>query len=127
MMFWLLQIVYKVIIKNKIILLSVIIVFFFQICYLDCSFRRFPQSASFHPAVCAERGIFGLGNPQADYRAISWIKKKQSDFSKIVVYGKGITGLNTVGRLLNYGIQSSRIIYISRDNLTSYFEEEPQV
>jgi len=89
----------------------------------DLSFRKFPSTYSLHPTLCAERGIFGLGNPKADYIAVKWLKAQPRN-PQIVVYGSVFQGLNAVGRLLKYGIDPSLITIVLITKLAKAFDGE---
>ena len=61
------------------------------------------------PQLCANRGIFGIGNPKADDAALKWIRGHSG---QIVVAGSGIDAYSTIGRLLKFGINPDRLHFV---------------
>mmetsp|Transcript_25436 Transcript_25436/g.42865 ORF Transcript_25436/g.42865 Transcript_25436/m.42865 type:complete len:1363 (+) Transcript_25436:41-4129(+) len=97
----------------------------------DMSIRKFPATAQLHPTVCAERGVFCMGNYAIDKMALNFIEqqlvscrnKNKSDV--IVVAGNGTQALCVLGRLEVYGVDPSRIVWVrTRDTATSEVEHD---
>ena len=75
----------------------------------DVSTKRFPTTAGTHPAQCAFRGMFGLGDPASDLAALEWVRRQNPDRLPIVVYGDNFETLGAIGSLLEQGVDPSRI------------------
>jgi hypothetical protein len=76
-----------------------------------------------------DRGIFGLGNPRADGRALQWVLRHISSDSAttnanasahsgnsvdplVIVYGSGLDALAALGGLLRYSVPASAIVLV---------------
>ena len=78
----------------------------------DCSTKKFPTTAGTHPAHCALRGMFGLGDAASDAAALAWVRRQPSDRLQIVVYGHDLEAIGAVGILLAKGVDPSRITLV---------------
>lgn len=59
-------------------------------------------------------GVFGLGNPCADYAALQYVKKRYSGRTEdVVVNGAGIEMFAAVAKLIKCGIAPSRITVVT--------------
>ena len=73
-----------------------------------------------NPRLCAEIGIFTLGCYEIENSALRWIRRqKRSETgvlnNDIIIYGAGIEAVTVLGKLLEYGVESSRIICVVPD------------
>ena len=59
-----------------------------------------------HISRCEASGIFGLGDAYTDAVALEWVNSLHSDKAKwpIVVSGKGLDAIGTVGMLIKNGV-----------------------
>jgi hypothetical protein len=77
------------------------------------SYKQFPQTKSLHPHDLRKRGVFCLGNYLADELAYAHlVSQDESPNNQIVVYGEGIRALNLIGRLEEYGVNLSRVVWV---------------
>lgn len=91
---------------------------------LDISYKQFPSTKSYHPIELRKRGIFALGNHHADEFAYNHLIQQgenptnTSKSNKIIVYGNGMRALCLLGRLEEYGVDLTRVVWIlSNDNV----------
>ena len=100
--------------ENKAIVISDEIISEFDVLVIasgtrDCSTKKFPSTAGIHPAHCALRGMFGLGDTVSDTAALAWVKRQSRDRQQVVVFGDGIDCFGAVGALLQQGVEAYRI------------------
>lgn len=71
--------------------------------------------SGYHPVVNMERGIFGLGNQAVDAMAVDWVLNGMGGTTddRIVVHGGSENSLAVLGYLLNQGVTSDRIVWVS--------------
>ena len=106
----------------------------------DNTVKTFPASKGLHPTLLMDRGIFGLGNPSADERALKWVFKhclgvaadgaavpvsptrRGSDRSQqpyegggVVIYGHGIDVLVAAGALMKHAVPAVMITVVMPD------------
>ena len=85
--------------------------------------------SNLHPSVCAERGVFCLGNFAVDRMALNFIQQQMdtnrhsNQCDTIIVAGGGSQALCVLGRLEAYGVNPNRLIWIKTRN-TDYSEIE---
>lgn len=84
----------------------------------DCSTKRFPSTANMHPQLCANRGMFGLGNSKSDENAMKWIRSRSGS---IALSGSGIAAYNAAGRLIQFGVNPERIHLLIKDKILPEF------
>jgi hypothetical protein len=97
----------------------------------DNTVKTFPATKGMHPTLLMDRGIFGIGNPHADERALRWVLKHclgvrsdavpsspsrrgEAAFSStaengVVVYGSAIDVLVAAGALMQHAVPASLI------------------
>jgi hypothetical protein len=84
----------------------------------DVSYKQFPQTKSLHPHDLRKRGVFCLGNHIADELAYAHlVSQEENPNNKIVIYGDGIRALNLIGRLEEYGVNLSRVVWVVSDDI----------
>jgi hypothetical protein len=75
-----------------------------------------PALSRTHPARCADLGVFSLGNPAVDTKALRYIQHPYaSRADDIVVSGSGLPVFAAVARLLKYGVSPTRITVVVRE------------
>jgi hypothetical protein len=75
-----------------------------------------PALSRTHPARCADLGVFSLGNPAVDTKALRYIQHRYaSRADDIVVSGSGLPVFAAVARLLKYGVSPTRITVVVRE------------
>jgi hypothetical protein len=75
-----------------------------------------PSLSRTHPARCADIGVFSLGNPAADAKALRYVKQRYSSRSDdVVVSGSGLAVFAAVARLLRFGLSPTRITVVVRE------------
>jgi hypothetical protein len=63
-----------------------------------------------HPSRCADSGIFSLGSPSLDRRAMEYIMKRYPvRTDDVIISGTGIAAYAAISSLINMGIASNRI------------------
>lgn len=68
-----------------------------------------------HPSRCADSGIFSLGSPSLDRRAMEYIMKRYPvRTDDVIISGTGIAALAAISSLINMGIASNRITLLVR-------------
>ena len=89
----------------------------------DITMRKFPATQHLHPTVCAERGVFCLGNPTVDLLALNFVQQQKhhnrtrNGSDTIIVSGDGMKALCVLGRLEAQGVDPGRIVWIrTRDS-----------
>ena len=86
----------------------------------DTTVKSFPSTKGMHPSTCAQRGIFGLGNPHADETALRWVLQQSLTDSSaegnastagggVVVFGSGTDALAAIGGLIKNNVPSAKI------------------
>jgi hypothetical protein len=95
----------------------------------DNTVRTFPATKGMHPSYLMDRGLFGLGNPRADKRALQWVMRHipadgimadaiasapsgDSSGSVVVVYGSGLDALAALGGLRRHSVTASSIVLV---------------
>ena len=110
----------------------------------DNTVKTFPSTKGMHPTLLMDRGIFGLGNPYSDERALRWVLKhclgaattdtglggsspvspqgrnavSQSSpvgSGGVVVYGSGIEVLVAAGGLMKHAVPAAMITIVMPD------------
>lgn len=76
-----------------------------------------PSLSRTHPARCADIGVFSLGNPQVDAKALRYIQHRYPGRSDdVVVSGSGLAVFAAVARLLKFGVAPMRITVVVKDD-----------
>ena len=80
-----------------------------------------------HPSRCADIGVFSLGNPAADIKALRYIQQRGTSHTQdVIVSGSGLAVFTAVARLLKFGIEPTRITVAVREeegNITGLTEK----
>lgn len=84
----------------------------------------FPSTAKLHPSKGYNRGIFGVGNPCIDEKAVTWIKNSVEPDSVIVIYGAIYDAVNVVGKLTKLGIPNFRLKIVTTSSVVEGFGHE---
>lgn len=81
------------------------------ICYvIDGGIKAIPSLRQMHPSRCADSGIFSLGSPSLDRRAMEYIMKRYPvRTDDVIISGTGIAAYAAISSLINMGIASNRI------------------
>lgn len=93
----------------------------------DNTTKNLPRLTGLHPVQCAEKGIFGMGNPQMDEAALEFITQRgtlSADSELIVVYGTGWKALCILGMLELHEVKRSRIVWVTSEARISDVENE---
>lgn len=93
----------------------------------DSTIKRMPSLAKVHPLTAATKGVFSIGNKTMDGRALDWVKAHNG---RIVIYGTALSILSAAGRIVEEGVEASRLclvfpdfeISLGHDTVNEFFE-----
>lgn len=89
---------------------------------IDSSASKFPSTTGVHPLLCANTGIFGLGNHVVDAAALQYIRSPACKDKNIVVHGAGVSALNVLGCLSILEVDMKRVTWVMPERNISDFE-----